>query len=386
MKDSIYLHKHIVLCVDHSNPLGIIRSLGEEGIKPIVLLCSIEPKLVPYSKYIGEIHIFKTINEGLDYMISHFSGENEKPFVYNGSDDVALLLDDHYDVLKDHFYFSNGEGRLKKYLQKYDSTILAKQCGIKIPQEELLKVGVLPTSLKYPVMTKAATSAAGGAWKDQCFICENEEELKEAYKKIKAETILVQEYIRKKNELCIDGISINGGEQVFMPYGCSYYHFLPNTFGEFMYYSPVVDAGLIEKITNIIKGSSYSGIFCIEFLIGEDDELYFLETNYRHSGWGYFFTSAGYNLPVRWAKATLCNEIDTSDFKPIDSFSGMAEVEEFLEYVKTKKRTIWQYIKDIRHADYFLYYNKKDPKPFWRFLYNRVSGKIARTFGKNRSK
>ncbi len=384
MKDSIYTHKHIVFCVDHSNPLGIIRSLGEEGIRPIVLLCSINPKLVQYSKYIGEIHFFRTIKEGLDYMISHFGCENEKPFVYNGSDDVALLLDEHYDELVDHFYFSNGKGALKKYLQKYDSTILAKQCGVKIPQEELLKVGVLPKSLKYPVITKAATSAAGGAWKDQCFICENEEELKKAYNKIKAETILVQEYIRKKNELCIDGISINGGEQVFMPYGCSYYHFLPNTFGEYMYYSPVVDSSLIEKITKIIKGSSYSGIFCIEFLIGEDDELYFLETNYRHSGWGYFFTYAGYNLPIRWAEATLRNKIDNSDFNPIESFSGIAEVEEYLEYVKTKKRTIWQYINDIRHADSFLYYNKKDPKPFWRFLYNRVSGKIARTLGLNR--
>ena len=31
-------HKFILLVVDHYNPLGIVRSLGEEGIIPIVIL------------------------------------------------------------------------------------------------------------------------------------------------------------------------------------------------------------------------------------------------------------------------------------------------------------------------------------------------------------
>ena len=49
----VYKHKHICLVEDHYNPLGIVRSLGEEGIKPIVLLCAKHPYLVNHSKYIG---------------------------------------------------------------------------------------------------------------------------------------------------------------------------------------------------------------------------------------------------------------------------------------------------------------------------------------------
>ena len=79
----VYKHKHICLVGDHYNPLAIIRSLGEEGIKPIVLLCAEHPYLVHHSRYIGELHLFKTIEEGLEYMIANYSNEPLKPFVYN---------------------------------------------------------------------------------------------------------------------------------------------------------------------------------------------------------------------------------------------------------------------------------------------------------------
>ena len=361
---TIYDHKHICLVGNHVNPLGIIRSLGEEGIKPIVLLCSEEKSFVRYSKYIGQLYEFKTFIEGFEFMIRNYGNEPLKPFVYNGSDDVSLLLDNHYEELKDHFYFSHGQGRLKKYLQKYDITQLALECGINIPKEELLEVGTLPKGLKYPVITKAATSAAGDAWKNQSFICENEAELIEAYDRIKADYILVQEYIHKKNELCIDGISINGGEHIYMPYGCSYFHLSPKSFGEYMFFSPVKDKDLIKRITDIIRGAKYTGIFCVEFLVDQNDELYFLEVNFRHSGWGYFFTYAGFNLPVRWAKATLATKIDVSDFHVFEYFTAMSEFEEYSEYVLTGNRTLRQFISDVKNTDVFLYYNKKDLKPF----------------------
>lgn len=82
---------------------------------------------------------------------------------------------------------------------------------MKIPKEELLSVGELPKTLKYPVFTKAATSTIKGGWKNQAHICNNEEELLAVYKTINTDKILVQEYVQKKNELCINGMSISGG-------------------------------------------------------------------------------------------------------------------------------------------------------------------------------
>ncbi len=372
MNKEVFNHKHICLVGDHYNPLGIIRSLGEEGIRPIVLLCNPHPHLVQYSKYIGELHIFNTIQEGYDFMVSRYGNEVLKPFVYNGSDDITLLLDRHYEDIKDKFYFTNGQGRLEKYLQKYDITQLASQCGVGIPKEELLEVGKLPTSLQYPVITKAATSSGGGAWKNQSFICKNESELKEAYSKIKADKILVQEYIRKKNELCIDGISINAGEQVFMPYGCQYYNIQEGCYSNYMYFTPFLDKELTKKITEIIRGAKFSGIFCIEFLVGQDDKLNFLEVNFRNSGWSYAFTYGGFNLPLRWAVSTLDNKLYLDNFKCLDKFNAMQELSDFKDRVVSRRVSLGKWIKDVSSCDCFFYYNKNDKKPFWNALLSKV--------------
>lgn len=366
--NKVYEHKHIVLAGDHYNPLGIIRSLGEEGIKPIVLLCDKHPRWVQYSKYIGELHTFKSFEEGYQFLIDNYCHEPLKPFIYNGSDDTALLLDNHYDDLKEHFYFSNGQGGLEKYLQKYDMCQAASDCGIRVPKEEFLSVGQLPTTLKYPVITKAATSAAGGAWKDQSFVCGNEQELRDAYSKIKVDKILVQEYIRKKNELVMDGISIDGGNKIFMPYGCHYHHLLEGKYSNYMYFFPFMDEALGDKIQKAIRAAKFSGIFSIEFLLGEDGEYYFLELNCRNSGWSYGCTYGGFNLPFRWAVSTLNNDIYLEGFTAKERINIMQEIADFRERVKEQKVSVFKWIKDVRECDCFLNYNKKDSKPFWRLL------------------
>lgn len=372
----VYKHKHILLVEDHTNPLGIVRSLGEEGIHPIVLLCSKNPQLVNKSKYVGELHIFNTINEGYNYLISHYGKEKLKPFIYNGSDDITLLLDSHYEDLKDKFYFTNGQGGIEKYLQKYDITQAAVECGLQIPKEELLEVGQMPKTLKYPVFTKAATSAKGGGWKDQTHICNNEDELRKAYTQIHADNILVQEFIKKKNELCIDGISINGGEEVFMPYACSYYRFRPDSYGNYMYFFPFTDEKLIENIKRLIKQVHFTGIFCIEFLIDNNDELYFLEVNFRNSGWSYAFTKGGFNLPFRWAVSMLDNTLFMDSFKPLEKFDAMQEIGDYYEFVKSKKIPLIKWLKEVK-ASYLFLYNSKDPAPFWNFLLQKIKNKLC---------
>lgn len=372
----IFKHKHICLVGDHYNPLAIIRSLGEEGIKPIVLLCSEHPHLVQHSKYIGELHQFKTNQDGIDYLLSHYSNEPIKPFVYNGSDDTGLIIDKHYAEMKDHFFFSNSQGDLEKYQDKYNITKLAEECGLNIPKEEKVKVGEMPKGLKYPVFTKAVTSAKGGVWKDQAFICNSPEELKLAYSKIHADDILVQEFIEKKNELCIDGISINAGEQVFMPYGCGYYRFIPGTYGNYMKFVPFLDKELTEKIVKVIRGAKYTGIFCIEFMIGQNDELYFLEVNFRHSGWGYAFTYGGFNLPFRWAVSVLDNKLYLDNFTAMNSFDAMSEYADFSDISRTREVSKFKWFVQFIRCDCKFIYNSKDPKPFIKLILRLIKNKL----------
>lgn len=376
----IFKHLHICLIEDHYNPLGIIRSLGEMGIKPIVLLCAKRPILVQYSKYIDKCYHFTTIEEGYKYMIRQYSNEILKPFVYNGSDNIALLLDNHYNDIKDKFYFCNGQGNLNKYLHKYNLNLLAQKCGCNIPKEELLERGKLPTTLKYPVMTKAQTSAGGGNWKKESFICKNEDELKIAYQKIKSDKVLVQEFIYKKNEYCIDGISINAGEHIYIPFAASYFRFTPESYGAYMYFNPITDNNLIAKIKQIIKESKYTGIFCAEFLIDQNNNYYFLEVNYRNSGWSYAYTYGGFNLPYMWAKSTLDQKIKLSNLKMKQTqFTAMAEIEDFQMSVKSGHVKLITWLRELFHADCHFVFNSKDQIPFWRMLCWRIINKITKS-------
>ena len=100
-------HLHIVLAQDHYNPLGVVRSLGEEGISPVVILiCKGKAHLVNKSKYIGTNHLAKTIEEGYDILMSNYAHEELKPFIYTCSDDIESFVDLHYNALIPHFFFS----------------------------------------------------------------------------------------------------------------------------------------------------------------------------------------------------------------------------------------------------------------------------------------
>ena len=52
------MRKYIVfVSKDHYNPLGIVRTLGEANIKPIVVVVKSKPQLVTKSKYVKEKYI-----------------------------------------------------------------------------------------------------------------------------------------------------------------------------------------------------------------------------------------------------------------------------------------------------------------------------------------
>lgn len=376
----VFLHKHICLAEDHFNPLGIIRSLGEKGIKPIVLLCCKNSKLVRYSKYIEEKYYFDSIQEAFNFMIDNYSNEEKVPFVYNGSDNLALLLDDNFEYLRDKFYFCNAQGNLKSFLNKDEGCMLAEECGCLIPKQVLAIKGELPKSLRYPIITKAKTSANGGDWKAETFICNSEEELLYAYEHIESSSILIQEFIEKDNELCIDGISINQGDDVLLTYAANYHRFTKESYGGYFYYKILKDDALKEKIKKIMQKSKYSGIFCIEFLIDKKGDYYFLEVNFRNSGWSYAYTYAGVNLPFIWATSTLENKISFNDNLVEKTFDVMSELDDYGFAVKSGQISVLKWLYDFFDTDCHLIFNYKDQRPFWMYIFVSVKNRIKKLF------
>lgn len=366
-------HKFIVFCVDHYTPLGVIRSLGEMGINPIVILVSETPCMINHSKYVSELNVVSTTEKGYEVLQKRYGHEEMKPFLFCGDDVNMSFLDEHYNELKDHFIMYNAGGEQGRiiWLQNKDNiTNLGAEAGLDVPKKEILDTGVLPKTLNYPVITKVLASTMG-AWKGDSYICYDEQELLEAYKKIKSPKLCMQEYINKVGEFCMEGFSCNDGNDVFMPYEADYIRYYDNGYGHYMNMVPFKNENLRSKINKLFKLTRYNGIFEIEFMKGPDGKSYFLEINFRASTWNYAPTVGGGNLPYFWAKAMLSGKIAYDEMRLRESpFKAMVEPADFVRNVK--KIGLLQWIKDWRSTDCYYYYNRKDPKPFWGYLISKI--------------
>lgn len=375
-------HKFILLVGNHYNPLGIVRSLGRAGIRPIVVLVANKSHFVAKSRYVKELYYVGSKEEGLELIIDKYSNETEKPFIYTGSDDIESLLDLNYDRLIQHFYFWNAgeQGRVTKIMEKKVQCDIARECGINVPKSEVVRVGEMPKSLRYPIMTKSIISTMEN-WKCNVHICHNEDELKEAYKNIVGEEILLQEYVEKVNELCLDVISLKDGDELYIPIQVKYIRMSKESYGAYMNYEYYSEPALFEKMKELYKKLRYNGISCIEFLIDKNNEFHFLEVNLRNSTWSYGMTTCGENLPLIWAESILAGHLDTSSvaLKPLPR-TGIVEPEDYFNSVKTGEISFLRWLRDCLSADMRYYFSWRDPMPFVCTVFSGIGNRIRRRF------
>lgn len=377
-----YSHKHIILCSDGVNGLGLARSLGEAGLMPILVSDIKSEHLVDYSKYISKIHYINSDKEIIDLLINEYGVDEYKPFLYVGDDYHASLLDRNYDLLIDKFFFFNAgsQGALTNLLNKNVQLELAQLCDIRIPKKDVVKKGILPRTIFYPVITKTLFSTMG-KWKGDSYICKNEQELKDAYSVIEATDLVIEEFLDKKNELEINGFAINNGEDIYISYDKLYFRLGEKSFGHYMFYKQNQDDVLLDKIKKLMKKAKFNGMFDVEILVDANDNLYFMEVNWRSWMSNYAHTQFGVNIPYLWAKSTLNGCIDSSSIHQTTKyFTALNEIGDFLASVRTGKITFFQWLKELWQADSLYYFNRRDIKPmfvgWWHLFKRRVNKTI----------
>lgn len=366
-------HKFITFSEDHYNPLGVLRSLGEMGLQPIAILIAEKPCLVNHCKYIHKLHVVNNREEGLKILLSMYGNEEFKPFLFCSDDKTTSFLDAHYDELIDKFYFYNAgeKGRITWLQNKDNITSIGADAGLDVPKKEIVETGILPKSLNYPIITKVLASTMG-AWKGDVYVCQNEDELKNAYKKIKSPQLILQEFIHKKGEFCMEGFSVNNGQDICLPYLFDYIRYSESSYGYYMNVIPFDDFPLLEKIKDLFKRTKFNGVFEIEFMKGPEGEKYFLEINLRASTWNYAPTFGGCNLPYLWAKSTLRGFIDRNEIK-IRKLPFTAMVEPYdIGNVKRGKVGVFQWLKEWMSTDCYYFYNSIDKSPFFCFILNKL--------------
>ena len=376
--DTIFNHKFIVFGTYSPNTLGQIRSLGEKGIKPIVVLVYKNTFRIDKSKYISKLYDVKNIEEGLGLIVEKYGFEKYTPFIYTDRDDIMGLLDRNYDQLKDRFYFWNAgeQGRLNKYLNKKSQIQLAKECGFDVIATEVVRIGELPRKLLYPIFTKAVDSL-NPWWKGFTHICNDEKQLIDAYSQMKdISEIILQQYIEKKDEMPINCISLNGGRVIKTIGRTVYYRLQKDSFGSFRYVRSFEDKELEKKIKLFIMKVGYTGPFQIEFIVDKSGKKYFLETNFRLAQQDYAFTKLGINVPYEYAMAILNGNMVFDNEIRFDRISIMSEFEDFRISCLHGDVSFWQWMKDVCQTDCFQFYNKDDLLPFFYTLWSKIKQTI----------
>lgn len=364
-------HLFIVFCVEHYNPLGIIRSLGENGIRPVVIILESKKKLASRSKYISKLVYVHSIEEGYGILMKEYGVLKEKkPFLFTADDQITSFLDRHYQELKDRFYFFNAgeQGRITYFMDKKNIANLAEKHGLDVLRTYIVKRGEIPEEIEYPVITKAVISTVPH-WKDNVYICYSEQELKKAYSKMEIDTILLQKYIKKKNELCMEGFSVAGGKEVFIAIASSYEYLLPDAYSPYMTVRNFKNDELQKKLCTMFREIGFEGIYEIEFLIDQDDHLYFSEINFRNSTWSYAATRARMPLPVLWAEAMLADKVPVNVYKKIpEGFKAMVELDDYNIRVKGGKIGFRKWIGQMLACRCRYYLSIKDMAPIWPIL------------------
>lgn len=359
----------IAFAIEHYNPLGVIRSLGQKGIHPDYIAIKGRIRLSSKSKYLNRVHEVETVEEGYEVLLREYGDvaqkTGKKPFIICSDDKTIGYLDLHYDELKGKFIFFNAgrKGRINDYMDKFRILELAKKHGLNILDSRVVKRGEIPGDLKYPIITKSISPNSGG-WKSDVFICENSYELNEAFKKIKSEEVMLQQFVEKKNEYAVEGCSVNHGKDTLLSIYSTYNYLIKG------YYSPYRTSGSFDKEDTIGKGLrgmieeiGFEGIFDAEFLLGPDDQYYFLEINFRNTTWSYASAVVGMPLPYIWTKSMLEGKIIDGAFKPTEKpflcmvepidynlrckQRGYSKIKWFAELLKCKCKDYWNW-RDLR--------------------------------------
>lgn len=368
--------KHIVFGRNASNTLGQIRSLGEAKLEPILIWIGEESKFLMSSKYVHEAYIFKTIDEGIDFMCEKFGGNEPKPVITIDSDGLVAEMNKQYSKLSKYFYFFNAgsDNRLTEMMEKEELCKLARKYGLQTPSSEIVNVGELPKTIGYPLLTKAADSF-NAKWKSCVKICRKEEELLDFYKNVDVKQLLVQNFVEKKNEFVLQGIAINHGQDVYIPIEGSYYRIPDGYFGTLLYFNGITERGksLIPSIKQMLKEIGYEGVFEVEFLIDKDDNYIFLEINFRYTLWNHTFTDMGLNFCKIWSEAITNGKFPTT--QSISTEKRHILIHEFLDflwYVKSGKINIFKWLSDFLKADSYVVWNKHDIKPFIQYVKRQI--------------
>lgn len=374
-------NKVIVIGGNHYNTLWTIRSLGFMGCCPYLIVISEGHSFVAQSKFVKRSWIVRSECQILDVLRGNFKTEELPPVIITTSDPCVELIDQNYSWLSERFILPNIDNRANQISYWMDKNIMlkaARQAGFSIPAvwHISLDKGVsdennIPADIMFPCILKPLKSSRGTKYDFN--ICNNKEELIEAFHKVEKHTseIILQEYLEPDFEISFIAAILPNAKKNIIP-GVQYKLKtcqaiqslgMPTFSCVKPGLEPYVDISVVNKFFEIIK---YSGVYSIEFLIS-NRKAYFLEVNLRTDSDMFIYTAAGVNLPFLWVMDVTGNDISGLPQQVERITYGMTEVS-FIKYLKWP--AFFQSFKEWWQTDCYSIFSWKDLRPFFfKFIY-----------------
>ncbi|WP_042271169.1 hypothetical protein [[Clostridium] dakarense] len=372
--------KVIVIGGDHYNTLGVIRSLGEKGIKTYLIIMG-ENSYVSKSKYVSKTWLSNNDNEIIKILLNEFNNDENKPIIITTSDSAVKLIDNNLNELKDKYIVSSAneiEGNISRLMNKKLMAEMALDSGLLVPKswDIYLNRNEIESSIHkdiiFPCIVKPMDSTEGK--KLDAVICYDSLELADNLSKLSNRYTrrLVQEYINKESEFEVIGCVPKGGKNTVLPGIIVKDREYPIKCGSISYAKLLkehkdFDINLIDKF---LKKINYVGLFDIEFIY-YNEKFYFIEINFRNGADSYAYTKAGVNIPYTWCMESLDNDLSGEDKKISKDINFMMEVRD-IRHVFNGNLNFIKWIKDLLKTKAFLIFNIEDIKPAIAFIFQKL--------------
>lgn len=358
-------NKIIIWGRDNYNTLGLLRQLSGDDREIFFLMWDKPVGCASASKWFGEYETTVSIEEGYQYLLSHFSNEAQKLVIFTPSDEIIEFIDQHKSELEERFIIpgTREQGLLTKVDDKNTMTELANRLGFLVPQSQICFKDSDIQDVKYPCIIKPAHTTAGHRNEFKFKICENEKELTNALKYVREESeFILQQYIPKESVALVYGARLKDGT-VLTAGTLIKDRFIACGDGSHGLVTAELPNGIDRKqIEQFLAEIDYCGLFSFEYGL-YDGKAYFFEVNLRNDGTSHFFQQAGVNIPLAWYYDAIgrdysqINTVVTNDRWYMDEIFDVANV-----WNGTISRKQWK--SDKAKATIFKYYDKEDQEPW----------------------
>ena len=187
------------------NDLGVIRSLGDRGLRSVYLTDGEHIIPIKKSKYLIAT-IITNLDSDLVSSLIQIAKEYEKKLVlFPTSDNAASTIDENNEDLATFAILPNTQGRMEHFMDKGVQASLAHQAGFNVPNSASfdLESEIVPfENIHLPCIVKPRLSIKGS--KTHITVCRTKDKLKSCinfYKDNSEFSILIQDFIEQEDGL-----------------------------------------------------------------------------------------------------------------------------------------------------------------------------------------